>query len=191
MRSNPSDPRGETIRAAVARAQRGDREAFAELYRQYLTPIYRFVFLRVKSREEAEDLTQSVFMKAWAAIREYRERGNPFSAWLYAIARNAVVDRWKKKKEVRLGAEEQDDLFARIPDDAPNPTERAESRERQERIRTAIQHLSEDQQELVILKFIDDLSNHEISAITGKSEDAIRQLQFRALKALRNILSDK
>jgi RNA polymerase sigma-70 factor (ECF subfamily) len=191
MNSQSNDPHGQKIREAIHKATNGNMAAFEELYAHYLTPIYRFVFFRVKSREEAEDITQNVFLKAWHAIKRYRDEGKPFSAWLYAIARNTVIDHWKKKKEVRLNAEDSEEIFAQIPDNAPNPAERMEQSDRARMVRKAIEHLSEDQQELVIMKFINDLSNKEISEITGKSEDAIRQMQFRALKALRELLSDK
>ena len=177
----------ERIAEFVRGAKRGDPQAFDTLYKHYLSPIYRFVYFRVKSEGDAEDLTQHIFIKAWNALQNFEERGKPFSAWLYAIARNAVIDHWKKKKELRL--EESEEANLKIMDD-PDPQEIAAHKEDGARLRDAIRILTEDQQEIIVLKFIEDRTNSEIAEITDKSEDAIRQLQFRALKALRAHFKD-
>ena len=169
----------------VTRAKSGDADAFSHLYERYLTPIFRFIYFRVKRREDVEDLTQTVFMKAWNALPDFQERGSPFSSWLYAIARNAVIDHWRKKEDIIF--DNQADTLRHIEDKdkAANPFSVVEKEEKKRAVRQAIGTLTDDQQEIVILKFIEDLSNKEIAEVTAKTEEAVRQLQCRALKELR------
>jgi RNA polymerase sigma-70 factor (ECF subfamily) len=155
-------------------------------YEKYIAPIFRFIYFRVKNHQEAEDLTQTVFLKAWKSIGKYKKQNNPFSSWLYAIARNTVIDYWKKRKEANL----DDKIFDILPDNS-NVFQGIENESDFQQIMESIVVLTEDQQEIIILKFIEDLSNKEISEILGKNEDAVRQLQSRALKSLKNILEEK
>jgi len=168
----------------VRSAKRGDKNSFSELYEYYITPIFRFVYFRVRSRVDAEDLTQNIFLKAWDHLSDYRQGKNPFSSWLYAIARNTVIDFWRKKKDwdiselgkntIKSKDEPADDLIEREDD--------------LRRLKEIIELLTDEQQEAVILKFIDGLSNKEISKIMGKKEDAIRQLQSRAIRILKEYI---
>lgn len=172
--------------ALIRRAQKGDSSAFGDLYEAYLTPIFRFILLRVKNKADAEELTQITFLKAWNGMRGYTHQGRPFTSWLYTIARNTVIDHWKKKKEAHI--ESNEEYFYELRDHVATPHEASETRERDAALRGMMDSLSPDQQEIITLKFINDLSNKEIAEITGKTEDAIRQLQFRALKILREKL---
>ncbi len=178
----------EELKDLVQRAQTGDSAAFSALYEHYLTPIFRFIFFRVRTKEDAEDITQHVFLKAWKALPEFGREGKSFSAWLYRIARNTTIDYWRKKKPLSL------DPFASTlqnkQDNALDPMAIASQKEESEHIRNALHILNEDQQTILTLKFIEDLSNEEISQITGKTEGAIRQIQSRALKALRQHLKE-
>jgi len=180
----------------VRSAKRGDKNSFSELHKYYITPIFRFVYFRVRSRVDAEDLTQNIFLKAWNALPNYKQkndqfsfypvgsRGDSFGAWLYAIARNTVIDFWRKKKDwdiselgkntIKSKDEPVDDLIER-EDDLRG-------------LKEIIELLTDEQQEAVILKFIDGLSNKEISKIMGKKEDAIRQLQSRAIRILKEYI---
>lgn len=155
-------------------------------YEKYIAPIFRFIYFRVKNYQEAEDLTQTVFLKAWKNLDKYKKQNNPFSSWLYIIARNTTIDYWKKRKELDF----DDKIFNGLPDNS-NILQEIENENDFQRIAESIGILTEDQQEIIILKFIEELSNKEISAILGKNEDAVRQLQSRALKSLRNILEEK
>lgn len=155
-------------------------------YEKYIAPIFRFIYFRVKNRQEAEDLTQVVFLKAWKNVKKYRKQNNPFSSWLYTIARNTIIDYWKKKKEVDL----DDKVFNFLPDNS-NLLQEIENENDFQQIIESIDMLTAEQQEIIILKFIEDLSNEEISEILCKSEEAVRQLQVRALKSLKNILGEK
>lgn len=178
----------EELKDLIQRAQAGDSTAFSDLYEQYLTPIFRFVFFRVRTKEDAEDLTQHVFLKAWAALPKFKEEGQAFSAWLYRIARNTTVDYWRKKKPLSLDPSSL--VLQSRQDKALDPLATASQKEEAEHIRKALHILNEDQQTILTLKFIEDLSNAEIALVTGKTEGAIRQIQSRALKALRQHLKE-
>lgn len=173
----------EEIVNLVRLAKSGDQKAFSALYERYVAPIYRYIFVRVRRREEAEDIAQAVFVKVWRAMPRFEERGSPFSAFLYKAAKNAVIDFWKRKKESFL--DDRDEAALQIEDEGSDANRDLERRQWRARLLTAIGALSEDQQEIVLLKFIEDLSNREIAEITGKSGEAIRAIQCRALKALR------
>lgn len=173
----------ENLKELVQQAKYGDSGAFSNLYDYYLTPIFRFIYFRVKSQEDAEDLTQHVFIKAWGALPEFEQEGKSFSAWLYRIARNTTIDYWRKKKS--LPVDPTSDLFVKKVDTSENPAQSAQSREEAQMIRATLHILNEDQQTILTLKFIEGLSNTEISHIMGKSEGAIRQAQSRGLKTLR------
>jgi len=152
-------------------------------YEKYIAPIFRFIYFKIKNYQEAEDLTQTVFLKAWKNIDKYKDEGYRFSSWLYAIARNTVIDYWKKNKALNI----EEEILNLIPDNK-NILEEIENESDFKQIINSINELSEEQEEIIILKFIEGLSNQEISKITNKKEDAIRQLQTRALKSLKDIL---
>ena len=183
----------EELKQLVQQAKDGDSTAFSDLYEHYLTPIFRFVFFRVRTKEDAEDLTQHVFLKAWSALPEFGPSppdggSGSFSAWLYRIARNTTVDYWRKKKPLSL--DPSSSAFQNKQDKSLDPLETANQKEESEHIRKALHILNEDQQTILTLKFIEDLSNKEIAHITGKTEGAIRQIQSRALRALRQHLQE-
>lgn len=171
----------------LEQAKGGDATAFGELYRLYFAPIYRYIYFRVKHAEEAEDLTQSVFTRVYASLDRYEHRGSPLLAFLYTVARNAIIDYWRKKKSVTFDDPEhlqaEIDAAQKIVPELQDPFDSAT-------LRSAIQRLTDDQQEVVVLRFINDLPNRDIAEQLGKSEEAIRQLQSRALKALRQILQE-
>ena len=162
-------------------AKRGDKNAFSELYEYYITPIFRFVYFRVRNRADAEDLTQGIFLKIWNAMPKYKQKKNPFSSWLYSVARNSVIDFWRKKKDWNIG-ELGEGL---IKDDGRPLDELIDEEQELITIKKMMELLTEEQQEVIVFKYIDELSNKEISLILDKKEDAVRQLQSRAIKTLR------
>ncbi|TSC91720.1 MAG: RNA polymerase sigma-70 factor, ECF subfamily [Parcubacteria group bacterium Licking1014_17] len=171
-----------SITEKINLAKKGDKKAFGELYNLFLMPVYRYVFLRVGNKDAAEDLTQIVFIKALKSIRDYENRGTSPLAYLFTIARNAIIDEYRKKKPESI------DESKDIPD-TENATERLS--ERNDSIRTlkkALVYLPIEQQELVILRFIADLSYKELNELTGRSEQALRQALSRTLKKLRYII---
>jgi RNA polymerase sigma-70 factor (ECF subfamily) len=176
----------ENLIELVKSAKRGDKNAFSGLYKYYITPIFRFVYFRVRNRVDAEDLTQSIFLKTWSNLPKYKQRENPFSSWLYAIARNTVTDFWKKKKDWNIS-----ELGENTTKEERKPIDDLIDEERDlEIIKKLMELLSEEQQEVMVLKFIDGLSNKEISKIINKKEDAVRQIQSRALKILKEYFNE-
>ena len=170
------------VRGLVARAAKGDAEAFGELYGTYMDRIFRYVFYQVKNRATAEDLTEEVFIKAWRGISRYRFSERPFSAWLYRIAHNHVVDYFRTNHQ----AQSLDDV--KLTDDS-EPASEYEGKQLQEMVMTAISDLTEQQKQIILLKFVEEMDNQEIEQITGKSQGAIRVMQMRALAAVRDRLS--
>ena len=139
------------------------------------------------AEQTAEDLTQLVFLKAWQSLPRFQQRANPFSAWLYRIAKNVLIDYYRQHKaEIILPT--SDKVFTNLVDQRPNAQQKIEQHERQQNVRQAIQQLKGEQQEVIILKFINQLTTQEIATLLNKKEPAIRALQYRALKNLRTII---
>ncbi len=167
----------------VERAQGGDAEAFGSLFDLYHVAIYRYVASRVRQPAEAEDLTQSVFVKALEALPRYEARGIPFAGWLFRLARNAVID------FVRTRRDHLDlDVLAGQTDGEPEPVETVMTRVDIEAVRRALAGLTDEQREVIALRFFAGLSSKEAADAMGKQEGTIRGLQFRALLALRRQL---
>ncbi len=168
-------------------AKEGDKEAFGRLYELYFVPVFRYVYFRVRNKEETQDLVQTVFLKAFKAVSGFREMGKPPLAYFFAIAMNAVKDHWKKKKELAL---DLDEVLNKVADDNQHLQEKIEKELNSEILQKAIARLSEEQQKVITLKFISGLSNKEIAEIISKTEEAVRQIQCRGIKALREYLKD-
>jgi RNA polymerase sigma-70 factor (ECF subfamily) len=164
----------------VARAKAGDADAWAALYDRFADPIYRFLFARVQQPADVEDLLQRVFLKVIEALPLYEERGLPFGAWLFRIARNTVIDFARAR---RPSAPLEDAL--EHPDDTPGPAALAERADTRTRIRTALSTLTDEQRDVIVYRFFAGLTPSEIGALMGKREGSIRALQFRALATLR------
>ena len=166
----------------IQKVKQGDKEAFGTLYSFYLDKIFRYIFFRVNQIEPvAEDLTEVSFLKAWEKIEQYKKTGGSFSSWLYTIARNTVIDHFREQN--RLSSLPDTHI-----DDKQNVEETMFITFEIERVQEAMKYLTAEQQEIITLKFINDMSNKEISVFLGKNEDAIRALQYRALQELRKRL---
>jgi RNA polymerase sigma-70 factor (ECF subfamily) len=162
----------------VDEAAGGNFNAFGQLYEMFLDKIYRYAYYQVKDKMTAEDITETVFMKAWKQIATCKGQGDTFSAWLYRIAHNQVVDTLKSSFAVA-----PIDLDGISDFDSPELV--ADMRDETEELAAMIAELPEGQRQVLILKFIEGLSNTEISRILKKSEQAIRILQMRALARMR------
>lgn len=170
----------------VKLARDGDPEAFASLYDGYFERIYRYVYFRVADEQTAEDLTSQVFLKAWENIGRYKPSGAPLLAWLYTIARNAVIDHYRTRKEtVAL------DEVIGLASEASAPDEEAELHFEAESLRLALKTLTDDQQQVLIFKFISGMTTEEIARHLGKRSGAVRALQMRALQALSRTLEEE
>lgn len=167
----------------VQRAIAHDPEAFGKLYDIHVDRVYRHIYYRVGNEQDAEDVTQQVFLKAWQAIPRYKKTASPFIAWLMTISHNLVVDFYRTRKDkAYLEAE----VLAAGP--ASSPEQAAETSLEQERLRTAILQLGSDEQQVVILRFIEGFEFSEIASVLKKKEGNIRVILHRALVKLRNVL---
>ncbi len=171
----------------VRRAQQRDTEAFSRLYEVYFDKIYRYIALRIRNETEAEDMTQQVFMKMLQSISSYQSRGIPFSSWLYRIAHNQVVDflrQQNKKSTVDIEG-------LPLPDTGDDPQHIMEQEVDIKMLKGAIQKLTASQQEVISLRFANELSIAECAQIMGKSEGAIKALQHSAVLALRRAMVEE
>jgi RNA polymerase sigma-70 factor (ECF subfamily) len=170
----------------VDEAKAGDPEAFARLYDAYVERVTRYVFFRVSEPVDTEDLVAQVFLKAWENLERYKMGSSPFIAWLYTIARNLVIDHYRTKKSA-LPLEEA----IALPSDLEMPDEEAQTRFDLQAMRDALQFLTSDQQQALILKYIAGLPNDSIAKIMKKQEGTIRGLQMRALQTLSKYMKEK
>jgi len=172
----------------LMRASRGDRDAFGELYARYIDRIYNYVYYRTGNTHDAEDLTARVFQRAMNHIHNYTDRGVPFSAWLYRIAHNLVAN-WHRDRSRRQEIPITD--IPVLPAKGDHPETKLVRTEEQEALLSLIRKLPPERQHLLILKFVENLSNAEIGQIMGRSEGAIKSLYHRTLLALRDQVGDK
>jgi RNA polymerase sigma-70 factor (ECF subfamily) len=170
--------------ALIERAK-SDPEAFGILYERYVARIYNYMYYRVGNHYDAEDLTARTFYRAMNHIADYTPRGAPFSAWLYRIAHNLMAN-WHRDRQ-RHQVFPLEDAVLRA-EHGEEPHQISEREDEKHRLLTAIRDLPEDRQQLLILKFVEGLSNIEIGQMMGRSEGAIKSLYYRTLVSLRDML---
>lgn len=175
-------------RRLVEKAKRRDQEAIAEIYYLYVDKIYKHIFFKVGHKMEAEDLTEQVFLKAIEALPRFNWKNVPFSAWLLSIARNLIIDHYRSKSR---RPEVDIDGVPTLEDTKKDPYEAASNILTRERIYQALKELTEDQRQVICLKFFSGLSNAEIAAILRRTEGAIKSIQHRGLKALKGLLQSE
>ena len=172
----------------LRRASQGDRDAFGQLYERYVERIFNYVYYRTGNPHDAEDLTARVFQRTMNHIRNYTDRGVQFSAWLYRIAHNLVAN-WhrdrSRKQEIPI-----DDLPI-LPTKGDHPEKNLVHSQEQESLLKMIRKLPPERQNLLILKFVENMSNAAIGEIMGRSEGAVKSLYHRTLLALRDQLEDQ
>jgi len=168
---------------SIARTKAGELEAFGELYRRYLTPIYRYIRTRVSTDRDAEDLAEMVFLKAFEALETYEERGAPFSAFLYRVARNAVADHYRSQKPVDP-LEDLEWLGSNEATAEKGVIDQESIRE----IKKALAGLPDNYQEVIRLRVIMDFPTEQVAEWMGRKPSNVRVLLHRALKALRHEL---
>ena len=171
------------VRLLVKRAQNGDRQAVGDLYQAYSQSIYRYVVARVRSAEDAEDITSEVFISMVKGLASYQITEAPFAAWLYRIAASRVADHYRAQQRQPIS-----ELTESLPDDLTLPEEQMLQKQSVERLRTALGHLSEEHRTILILRFVERKSHDEVAAILGKSMTAVKSAQHRALEHLTSIL---
>jgi RNA polymerase sigma-70 factor (ECF subfamily) len=172
----------------IKKAQQGDTHAFGDLYEIHAPVVFRYLFSHLESQMDAEDLTGEVFLKAWQSLPKYNERGVPFLAFLFRIARNALVDHYRHN--YRLEHKDPDDMDGYKSDEILEPIDEVGSRiEHQNMIRT-LKMLRPDYQTVLTLRFMSELSPEETAHVMNRSVGAIRVLQHRALAALRDEINN-
>ncbi|BCX15819.1 MAG: ECF subfamily RNA polymerase sigma factor [Candidatus Parcubacteria bacterium] len=171
----------------VKQAIEGDAKAFGLIYDKYQPSIFRFIYLKVGHREEAEDLTHQTFLSAWQSIGEFQQRNLPISSWLYRIARNKVIDYYRTRKmtlELEKNDQESEENLA------TNPFESLSQKMSLEIVEKALRLLPPHYQDVLIMRFVEEMSYKEISQVIGKSQGLIRVIQFRALKKIKKIIEE-
>src|SRR5687767_5285704 len=172
-----------TVDDLAVAATRGDVEAVGRLYDALVVPIYRYVAMRLRRREDAEDVTQLVFERIVGALPRYQHNGRPFAAWAFRIARNAVIDHQRRLRPTEpLGAIAE-------PTDGVGLEALSLRDEEIRELRAAIGHLTPDQREALALRYAAGLSADEAAQVMGRQAGTIRGLTFRAIEALRRTLT--
>lgn len=169
----------------VMAAQHGEKDAISALYEAFVDPIFRYIDYRVESVHIAEDLTAEVFLRMVQNLPHYRNTGVPFAAWLFRIAANLITDYRRQNRHISPDEFSEEQLS-----DDTDPFGKIERQQEEEQLRRALQALSEEQQTLLILRFMQQLPHQEIATILNKSEASIRVMQHRALQALAHALGD-
>lgn len=171
-------------RELVQRAVRHDTEAFARLYDRFVDKIFKYIYYKVRTTSQAEEMTAQVFLKAWEKIGHYRWTERPFAAWLYRIAHNLVVDYFRTHHQ----AVSLEDISL-SDDSADDVDDLAFKHLDAEMIREAIGKLTDEQQQVIIFKFLEGYETEEIAKFMEKEPGAVRALQHRALVALQKMVS--
>jgi RNA polymerase sigma-70 factor (ECF subfamily) len=169
----------------VREAQKGNTKAFGEIYDIYYPKIHKYVFYKV-SEDHVDDVVSTIFIKSWSKLNKYRKQKCAFSAWLFRIAHNTIVDHYRTNKEFY-------ELEERIADDnqAMNPERLTDISLTGKRVHRALRDLGEKYQEVILLKYMNEMSNPNIANVMKVSESNVRTLQHRALKQLRSIIEDE
>ncbi|HEX8919808.1 MAG TPA: RNA polymerase sigma factor [Chloroflexota bacterium] len=175
----------EAREALLVEAAKQDPNAYGELYERYYARVYRYIYHRLGSVHDAEDLTAVVFMKALEALPTYRTGRNGFAPWVFRITRNAVVDHYRRqRKQAPL-----DELSHESADS--DPVGDVLEREQQIELRTLVECLSPEQRDVVLMRYAADLSFSEIAATLSKNEAAVRMLLHRGLRKMKAVMDDE
>lgn len=175
----------ENLEKLIEKAKDGKVEALGELYDIFVDKIYGYVHYKVGNEEEAKDLTENIFLKVLENIKYYRGGRSSFTAWLFTIAKNLIINYYKERSRsqtVSLNALSEKQSQTETPEEAALKTFS------QEMVYQALSQLTEEQQQVIVLRFFSNLSNREIGEIVGKSEGAVKSLQHRALRTLYRLL---
>ena len=176
-------PDREEERKLVLKAVERDHDAFAQLYDRHVVRIYRHIYYMVNDSTTAEDLTAQTFLKAWEAIDRYKERGAPIVAWLLRISHNLTVSFLRSKRD----HSELDETFL-DQKMTRNPEEALEQASDEKSMREAVLKLRDEQRQVIMLRFVEEMDYREVADIIGKSVPAVRVIQHRALGNLRKIM---
>jgi RNA polymerase sigma-70 factor, ECF subfamily len=173
----------------LGQAQKGEVDAFGKLYQRHASRIFRFLAAHLDAPQDAEDLTADVFFRAWRALPSYHDRGVPFPAFLLRIARNALVDHYRRSAV--LNSQPLDDVAESHPEARTEPAEIILTRMEHQHLRHVLDQLRPDYRTVLVLRFLSELSPEETSLVMRRSVGAVRVLQYRALAALRGLLASE
>ena len=180
----PNGAQGASDAELVIKTIQGNKNAFGDLYQRYLDPIYRYTYYRVADQSDAEDLTETIFLKAWNSLQKTNHPPKNVRAWIYRIAHNTIVDHYRTHKPTVPLAEHES-----LIETTQSPENIVRSDERSQLLAEAIQRLDPRLQQVVVCRFVNGLSHAETAAIMNLSEGHVRVLQHRALRQLRKSLS--
>jgi RNA polymerase sigma-70 factor (ECF subfamily) len=180
-----SDWTTESESRLLERAKAYDVDALAEIYDHYEARIYSYIYHRVGNQTVAQDLTSHVFLRVLEAIQHDRTWESSFSGWLYRIAHNLVIDHYRRRGRA---TQVSFDSLPTLSAHGEGPEDAAERALLAERLRFAINRLTEEQAQVVTLRFLEGLSITEVAEVTGKTEGSVKALQYRAVSSLRRLL---
>jgi RNA polymerase sigma-70 factor, ECF subfamily len=167
----------------IQRAKAGDPRAFSALYDRYQSRIYRYIYFRVHDVPTAEDLTSDVFVRLVENIHRYHDTGRPFLAWLYTIARNLLTDHYRREAQA-LQAPADENLSSYVDD----PARHVQLSFEQQRLAEALGQLTEDQRQVLVLKFFEEMDNATAASLLNKTVGAVKALQHRGLATMARFL---
>lgn len=174
-----SEPKTTTLQKAI----NGDEQAFTILYDENIDVIYRFVEIRVGDPQTAEDLTSKIFMKSWEKLSTFQDRGVPFRAWVFRIARNAIIDHYRTRKDVAPL-----ELVSNTSDGTQPMGEKLANDMDAEQVLALMEQLTSSQRQVLILRLMDGLTTDEAAANLNKRAGAVRALHMRALHRMTKLL---
>jgi RNA polymerase sigma-70 factor (ECF subfamily) len=170
----------------IRRAQEFDQEALGWLYELFYPKLYNYAYLQLGDVHQAEDLASEVLLRVLESLKGYRFRGVPLAAWVFRIARNCLIDLNRRRQR-----RPQVSLYEGIPDSQDSPQAVAERSAAQDEVRLALTKLTEEQRQVIILKFVENMDNASVARVLGRSQGAVKSLQHRALVSLRKIISSQ
>lgn len=173
--------------ALLEKARKGDAHAFGELYEWYAPRVFRFLYAHLENRLDAEDLLAEVFLKTWRSLSSYQERGLPFAAFLFRVARNLLIDHYRQSNPGR-GQVSIEELS--LQDEKPSPGELVYAGSENRELRRHLAQLREDHRTVLVLRFFSELSPEETAQVMSRTPGAVRVLQHRALTALRAVMEE-
>lgn len=175
----------------IARAQAGDEDAFEQLYNQYFTALYRYVLIRVGSSSDADDIVQMVFLKFYKNLKNWQNQGYQPSAYLYSIARSVIADHFRTNARTAKKISNSEEILEILSDPSQSPQSSVIQQEETANLYAAIKRLPQNYQEVLLLRYIENLPSKEIAAIIDKSDVATRKLLSRAVAALSDTMHSR
>ncbi len=170
----------------IESAKNGDADSFGLIYEEYADIVFRFIYSQLSHYQDAEDLTEEVFLRIWRSLETYEHKGVPFIAYIFKIARNAIIDHYRQAARSRNQIPFEEELVGHTKYE---PEQQATLNNTQREIRARLKELREDYRNVLILRFFSGLTTNETAQALGKSPGAVRVLQHRALAALRKSIS--